>query len=74
MLSEIYIRTYDLVKKLLSFEKEHLDVVCLSITDPDDDPEYGGPASLWIQGVNSADPGIAPEESIESDESLADLF
>ena len=74
MMADFYIRTHDLVKKLLSFEKDHLDVVCLSISDPDDDPEYGGPASLWIQGVNTSNPGITPEESIESDESLSGLF
>ena len=73
-MADFYIRTSDLTKKLLSFEKAHLDVVCLSIEDPDDDPEYGGPASLWIQGVNSSDSDIVSEDSIDSDESLADLF
>jgi len=72
--ADFYIRTSDLVKTLSSFEKDHLDVVCLSIEDPDDDPELGGPASLWIQGVNSSDPDIVSEDSIDSDESLADLF
>lgn len=73
-MAEFYIRTFDLTKKLLSFEKDHLDVIQLSIEEPDDDPDYGGPASLWIQGVNSSDPERSMEDSIDSDDSLADLF
>ena len=73
-MADFYIRTFDLTKKLLSFEKDHLDVICLSIDDPDDDPDYEGPVSLTIEGVSSSDPGIPFGESINSDESLAELF
>ena len=73
-MSKVYLRTYDLTKLALSFEKQHLDTICLEVLDPDEDPEYCGPASLWITGVNSSDPEDAVEDSVESDESLADLF
>lgn len=73
-MADFYIRTFDLSKMLLSLEKDHQDVLCLSITDEDDDPEYGGPPSLFISSVNSSDPDDTKEDSIESDESLADLF
>lgn len=73
-MAQVYLHTYDLTKLALSFEKQNLDVVCLEVLDPDEDPEYGGPASLWISGVNSSDPEDTAEDSVESDESLADLF
>ncbi|MBQ6370351.1 MAG: hypothetical protein IJJ21_02070 [Firmicutes bacterium] len=73
-MADFYIRTFDLTKILLALEKEHQDVVCLSITEEDDDPENGCPASLWISSVNSSDPDFVSEDSIDSDESLADLF
>lgn len=73
-MADFYIRTSDLTKTLLSFEKDHLDVIHLTIEDPDDDPDLGGPASLWIEGVNSSSPEVSFEDSIDSDESLADLF
>ena len=73
-MAQVYLHTYDLTNLALSFEKQHLDVVCLDIIDPDDDPEYGGPAALSVSGVNSSDPDFACDESIDSDDSLADLF
>ena len=73
-MAEFYIRTFDLTKLLLSYEKDHLDVIGLSLTDPDDDPECGGPPSLVITGVNSSDPDICSEEFVDSDESLSNLF
>lgn len=73
-MAAVFVKTYDLAKMLLSFEKDKLDVVCLEIAEADDDEEYGGPASLQISGVNSRDPEFASEDSIDSDDSLADLF
>ncbi len=73
-MAQVYLHTYDLTKLALSFEKQKLDVICLDILDPDDDPEYGGPAVLSISGVNSSDPDFPAEDSIDSDDSLADLF
>lgn len=73
-MADIYVRTFDLTKKLLSMEKQGLDVVCLSIEEADDNPDCGGPAALYISGANSHDPGLLVDDSIDSDESLAGLF
>lgn len=73
-MARVFLRTFDLTKLAMSFEKQKLDTVCLEILDPDDDPEYGGPAALSISGVNSSDPDFPAEDSIDSDDSLADLF
>ena len=72
-MDEVYVRTADLIKKLRSYEKDHLDILCLSITERDDHPEFGGPPSLCIQGFDSRDGEFAGavEDFIDSDESLA---
>ena len=74
-MASFYIRASVLKDLIVSFEKDHLDVLSLNILEADDDPEYGGPSSLWIQGANSsAHDNIAYEESIDSDESLSEFF
>lgn len=68
-----YIRTYELTKALLSFEKDHLDVISVDINelhDPGEDPS----TSLIITGVNSASPEFAEDEWLDSDESLSKFF
>ena len=69
-----YVRTHDLIELLKSFEKQNLSVLSLDVLEADKDEEYGGPASLWISGVDPSDPDCTVEDSIDSDESLADLF
>ena len=73
-MADIYARTFDLTKLFLSLEKQHLDVVRISISEADDDPKYGGPAMLSVDAVNSQAPGVVSGESLDTDDSLSDYF
>ena len=73
-MADFYARTFDLAKLFLSLEKEQLDVVRLHIADADDDPKYGGPVMLSVDAVNAQVPGVITGVSMDSDDSLSDLF